>query len=129
MNQFSNVVRELRSWLISFSLVNTLIPHALYIMVGSVGILCLYELILFFDYFSFLTLLNTIGNYGFLLSFWLLLISPNIKWTPYGLFARAFLILFPFTGFGIYSIVRAGIYVFFGYWLLKYTATAVAYEE
>lgn len=122
MQQFDNVLRELKIWLMSIPIVNKLIPYALYIMIGGLGCSLLYELIGLFNYFSILNIVSSIGHYGFLLGFWLVLISNEIKWAPYGLFCKAFVLLFPFTGFYLSTIIGAGMYIYFGYHLVKYTA-------
>lgn len=122
MQQFDNVLKELKTWLMSIPIVNKLIPYALYIMIGGLGCSLLYELIGIFDYFSIFDIVSEIGYYGFLLGFWLVLISNEIRWAPYGLFGKAFVLLFPFTDFYLSTIIDAGIYIYFGYHLVKYTA-------
>lgn len=122
MLQFDNVLRELRLWLFSFPIVNKLTPFGLQIMIGSLGCSMIYEFILLFNYFSLLNVLSAIGHYGFLLGFWLVLIDKNIKYAPYGLFGKAFILLFPFTSFYLSTILGAGMYLYFGYCLMKYTA-------
>lgn len=128
MQQFDNVLKELKIWLMSLPIVNKLIPYALYIMAGALGCSLVYELISLFNYFSILNIISTIGHYGFLLGFWLVLISNEIKWAPYGLFSKAFLLLFPFTRFYPSTIIGASMYIYFGYCLLKYTALKSEYQ-
>lgn len=122
MEQFDNVLEELRIWLMSFSVINKLMPYRLYIMLGALGCSLLYELIFLFDYFSIFNILSTIGYYGFFLGFFMVLISKDIKWAPYGLFFKVFILLFPFTSFYLSTIIGAAVYIFLGYHLLKYTA-------
>lgn len=122
MTQFDNVLKELRIWLMSFSIVNSLMPYRLYIMFGALGCSLLYELVFLFDYFSILSIVRTIGHYGFFPGFCLVLISRDIKWSPYGLFCKAFILLFPFTSFHLSTIIGGAVYIFLGYHLLKYTA-------
>ncbi len=74
-------------------------------------------------YYSLLGILSTLGHYGFLLGFWITLISPNMKWTPYAFFAKAIIELIPFTGFSLYTLISVGIDVFIGYWLLRFSAS------
>ncbi|SHJ89645.1 hypothetical protein [Paramaledivibacter caminithermalis] len=120
MQQFDKVLKELRIWLMSFSIVNKLIPYGVYIMFGSLACLLLDEILI--TYFTIISIISAIGYYGFLVGFWLVLISNEIKWAPYGLFCRAFIVLFPFTGFYLFTTISASIYIYFGYYLLKYTA-------
>jgi hypothetical protein len=123
MSQFDNVVCELRKWLTSFPLVNFLMPFSLILMFGGLGLSLLYELILLgLIYTSILSLLPAVGHFAFLIGFWLCLISNEVKWTPYGLFAKAILYLFPFTSIYISSLIYAAVDAYLGYWLLKYTA-------
>lgn len=128
MKQFANVVRELRSWLSSFPLIQMLLPYGLYIMFGSLGVYFLNDLVwvLFGDTFWIISTLASLAYYTFLLGFWMTLITPNIRFAPYGLFLCGFIILFPFTTFSLVTVVRAGIFIFFGYWLLRFTASPYA---
>ena len=128
MKQFGNVLRELRIWLMGFSITTKIMPYRLYIMAGGLGCSLICEFISLVRYFSFLNILSTAGHYGFLLGFWLVIISQDIKWAPYGLFTKAMILLFPFTTFYLSTIVGATIYAYFGYYLLKYTAVTAEYQ-
>ncbi|MGG4034904.1 hypothetical protein ABEV74_14525 [Paenibacillus cisolokensis] len=132
MKHFSVIVRELRLWLTSYSWVQWILPYAMYIMFGSVAVQIIDYLIwqLSGKSFSIVDVLSTIGYFTFLLGFWLTLISPQqVKYAPYGLFAEAIYVLYPFTSFSLYEILRAGILIYFGYWLLRYTAMQHAEQQ
>jgi len=126
MKQFENVVNSLQEWLTSIPLINKMVPFAQQILIVSLALSAVYQLIALvsFNVARFLVIFTTLGHYGFLLGFWLVLISPMKKWTPYALFAKALLILFPFTYFSINNALVFAMYIFFGYWLLKYTAVS-----
>lgn len=126
MESFAKLLHEYRNWAKSFPAVALLLPYSLPIMFGSIAVDLLYELAwtVFRRYFYFLGLLDTIAHFGFLLGFWLTLVTKEIKWAPYGLFASVFVLLFPFTSFTLFSILKSAIFLFFGYWLLKFTASS-----
>lgn len=124
MQQFSNVLRELRIWLTAYHWVNFLLPWSLYLMFGCLGIMFLNDILQAFHiYLSFLSsLLTTIGYFGFIIGSLCCLITADIKYVPYGFWGYAFLALFPFTYISIYAVVKAAIWIYLGYLLIKYTA-------
>ncbi|MBW5447478.1 hypothetical protein GE107_15580 [Cohnella sp. CFH 77786] len=133
MKQFASVVRELRAWLASLSWIRGLLPYHLHLLFGGVGIQFLYDLLLrivpYSGYNAIDTLFNkiplyVIGYYGFLLGIWLTLVSRNVRYLPYGLWAYAFVLLFPFEYLGLQTIVSAILYVLFGYALFRYSASS-----
>lgn len=124
MSLFNNVVSALRVWLLSFPLINRIAKQATYIMFGSLGLYFLTIILISsfsFYYYSFYNLLYTLSYQGFLLGFWLVLISPDKKLAPYGLFLQALIILYPFSSINLTEFINAGIFAFFGYWLMRYT--------
>ena len=126
MAQFAKLLQEYKVWLNSFPAAALLLPYALHIMFGSVAVEFLEELIwnVFRRSFSFLNVLNTLAYFGFWVGFWLSLNSKDIKWAPYGLFASAFVLLFPFTSLTLFTVIKTAFLVFFGYWLLRFTASS-----
>lgn len=133
MKQFASVVRELRAWLTSIPWIRSFLPYHLHLLFGGVGILFLYELLLqivsYSGYNTIDTLFNkiplyVIGYYGFFAGIWLTLISKNVKHLPYGLWAYAFVQLFPFEYLGLQTIVSAILYVLFGFALFRYSASS-----
>lgn len=122
MTLFHNVVNALRTWLHSIPFIKSLMPYATHIMFGSLGIYVLLILMGSFmsRFYQFYSLLSILCYQGFLLGFWLVLISPNKKMAPYGLFIKALITLYPLSSIYLSKFINAGIYVFFGYWLMKY---------
>jgi hypothetical protein len=139
MQRFGLVVHALREWLISIVWLRALFPLSLYLLFGGVGVLFLYELLLqvVSSYSAFRTVdvlfnkipLYVIGYYGFFLGGWLTLISKNVKYLPFGLWAYAFVLLFPFEHIGLHGIVGAVLYALAGYGLYRFAATAYGREE
>src|SRR5690606_18412233 len=128
MVQFAKLLKEYRNWMNMFPAVTLLLPYSLYMMFGSVGIEFLNELIwsVFRRTFSFLNVLDTIAYFGFYVGFALTLISKEIKWAPYGLFASAFVLLFPFTSFSLFVVIKSAAFIYFGYRLLIFTAASAS---
>lgn len=133
MKAFDSVVRELRKWLNSFPLVRALLPYHLHLLFGGVGVLFLYELLLqtvsYSSYDTIHTLfhkvpLYAIGYYGFFAGAWLTLISWNVKYLPYGLWAFAFVELFPFEYLVLINFVRAALYIAAGFALMRYASSS-----
>lgn len=122
MKLFTPVLNAYREWILSFSLLRTIQSYALYIMGIGLGADLLEDLLhaIFTFYSSSLLLLDTLGYFAFFLGFLLVLTSNEIKFAPYALFAKAFIILFPFTYFGLYGLILAAIYLFIGYQLFQY---------
>lgn len=138
MKRFALVVHALREWLTPISWIRVLLPYSLYFLFGGVGILFLYEFLLqvvsFSGYRTVDTLFNKIplyliGYYGFFLGGWLTLISRSIKYLPYGLWAYAFVLLFPFEYIGLSVIVGAVLYILFGYGLFRFATSVHGQEE
>lgn len=67
-------------------------------------------------------LFSLVGYFGFLFGGICCLVSEDIKWVPYGLWAYAVLAVFPFTYLSIFSVIRALIWAYMGLALMKYTA-------
>lgn len=136
MQQFAVVVKELRTFLTSFKLVNRIMSYHLHIMFGGLIILFLYDLLVRTD-MSFKTInllfndipLLIIGYYGFFIGLWLTLISKDVKYLPYGLWGYAFLQLFPFDYMMLGDFVRAAIYGAAGYAVFRYTATSISESD
>lgn len=133
MNQFAVVLRELKKWLTSFPVINLLLPYSLYLMFGGVGIQFLRELLEqilpYSSYHGIHVLFDTIplsviGYYAFFVGLWLTLISPSVPYVAYGLWAYAFVTLFPFEYLNLLLIVRAVIYVVAGYLMFRYAGAA-----
>lgn len=138
MRQFASVVRELRAWLGSYSWVRAVFPYHLHLLFGGVGILFLYELLLqivsFSGYSTIDTLFNKIplyvlGYYGFFAGIWLTLVSMNVKYLSYGLWAYAFVQLFPFEFLGLHTIVSTLLYVLFGWAAFRYAASSYSQAD
>lgn len=126
MSHFTVVVKETRSWLSKYSFINLLLPYAMYIMFGALGIRFLDSLIwlLFTRSFAIINILDQISYFAFFFGLLLSIISPkDIKYAPYGLFAYAVYVLFPFTSFSLSDVIRIVLTVFLGYQLLRYTAS------
>lgn len=133
MQQFAVVVRELRTFLTSFKLVNLVFPYHLHLLFGGLGLLFLEELLYRNASFSSYDTLNLlfydiplhlIAYYGFFIGIWLTLISVNVKYLPYALWGYAFVVLFPFQGLGIFELVKAAVYAGGGYALFRYSASS-----
>ncbi|WP_314587593.1 hypothetical protein [Paenibacillus terrigena] len=135
MNQFSNVLREYRKWILSIPLVNILLPFALYILFGSIAVdfLCkltytIFPRIYAYGIYSVISFLDSFAYFGFWIGFWLILVTKDMKLAPYALFATVFVFLFPFTSFSLFSVLKAAIFIWLGYLLLKFTASS-SYSE
>jgi|GEM_PF-747743 len=138
MKQFASVVRELRVWLGAISWIRLAFPYHLYLLFGGVAILFLQQLLIQVVPYSGYRIIDilfnkipihVIGYYGFFLGIWLTLISKNVKYLPYGLWAYAFVILFPFDYINLYTIVSAALYILFGYGLFRYSATSYSESD
>lgn len=138
MKRFALVVHALREWLTSISLLRRLLPYSLHFMFGGVGILFLYEFLLqvvsFSGYRTIDTLFNKfplflLGYYGFFLGSLLTLISRQVKLLPFGLWAYAFVLLFPFEYFNLHTIVGAALYILLGYGLFRFAASVYGNED
>lgn len=138
MKQFASVVREMRGWLGSVSWLRFTFPYHLYLLFGGVVILFLYKFLLqVVSYSSYGTIdtlfqkipLYVIGYYGFFLGIWLTLVSRNVKYLPYALWAYAFVILFPFEYLRLFDIVGAVVYVLLGFALFRYSASSYSEAE
>jgi hypothetical protein len=135
MQQFAVVVKEIRTFLTSFKIVNLALPFHLHLLFGGLGLLLVEELLLKITSYSSSDTLYTlfydipihlIAYYGFFVGLWLTLISKDVKYLPYGLWGYAFLALFPFENLGLDDIVKAVIYGVAGYAAFLYTATSVS---
>ncbi|CAM4430669.1 hypothetical protein P4H94_25385 [Paenibacillus macerans] len=135
MQQFSVVLRELRTWFESFKWYPRIQAYSLHLLFGGLGVKFLYELlaaVLPYGGYSFIhTVFYTIplvslANYAFLLGAWLTLVSKNVKYLPYGLWANAVLMIFPFTAISLSLLIPVAVYAFLGYALFKYTASVYA---
>lgn len=122
MQQFSNVIKELRKWLNGFEWANFFLPFDIYILFGSLGLMLINEILQLAHWYAPLNILQAFGYYGFLLGCLLTLVSKNIKYMPYGLWAYAFLLLFPFTYFSFSTILGALLWAYLGFSLMQYTA-------
>lgn len=138
MQQFAVVVKEIRTLLTSFKIVNLVLPFHLHLLFGGLGVLflreLLYQIVSFSSYDTLYTLFNDIplyliAYYGFFVGLWLTLISKDVKYLPYGLWGYAFLALFPFEGLGLGEIVTTVIYGAAGYALFRYTATSYSESD
>lgn len=125
MVKFAAVIKSLREWLLSFSFVKALMPFSLYLLIGGLGLRLLTDIFVLFNfsfYWSISSVLGFIIYVSWWLGFWLCLLSPNIKYVPYAIFGDAFVTLFPFKYIGLASAGKAAIWVFLGFWLLRFTA-------
>ena len=124
MKLFSNVVTAFQEWLMSFSIIRLIQPFAMYIMFASLGIDFIEKLIavIFNRGFGFLNFFETIAYFGFTLGLILLFLSKDLKWAPYAIFAKVFILLFPFNYFGLYTVIRCGVYIWLAILLLRFTA-------
>jgi hypothetical protein len=124
MKLFANVIAAYREWLMSFSFVRMIQPFAMYIVFISLGIDFVQELIyvLFNRTFGMINFLETLAYFGFFLGLALLFLSKDLKWAPYAIFVKVFIFLFPFTYFGLYTVIRSAIYLWLGVQLLRFTA-------
>lgn len=138
MQQFSVVLKELRLWFESFKWYSAIRAYALHLLFGGLGIMFLYQLLSVVMPWQSLKVLNTLfftipllslANLAFLLGVWLTLISPNVKYLPYGLWGRALYVIFPFTSISLSSLISVAVYAFLGYMLFKYTATSYAEQS
>lgn len=124
MKLFANVVNAFQEWLMSFSFIRLIQPFAMYIMFASLGIDLVEKLIyvIFNRSFGIINFLDTIAYFGFSLGLILLFLSKDLKWAPYAIFAKVLIILFPFNYFGLYTVIRCGIYIWLAILLLRFTA-------
>jgi hypothetical protein len=133
MKQFASVVSALRAWFTSLPWVRKVLPYHLHLLFGGVGILFLYELLLNMVSFSSWDTIHTLfhkiplyalGYFGFFAGIWLTLVSKNVKYLPYGLWAQAFVILFPFENLGLLEILRSILYIGAGFAVFRYAASS-----
>ncbi|MEA4923998.1 MAG: hypothetical protein VB084_01695 [Syntrophomonadaceae bacterium] len=124
MQQFSNVRRELKKWLGGFEWANLLMPVDIYVLFGSLGLMFINEILGLVHIYAPLNILSTLGYWGFLLGCLVTLVSPNIKYLPYGLWGYAFTLLFPFTYFSFSTIIGVLIWAYLGYAVMQYSAIA-----
>jgi len=129
MQQFAAVVREIRALFLSIGMIRFLLPHHLFILFGGVGLLfvreLLYRTVSYSDYDALNTLFNdiplhVIAYYGFFVGVWLTLVSKDVKLLAYGLWAYAFVALFPFEYLRLFDFVQAAIYLAAGYGIFRY---------
>lgn len=135
MYQFSVVLLELRKWFESFRWYQLLQPFALRLLFGGLGVMFLYEILfgmLSFGSYSALSMifytipLYSIANHVFLLSAWVTLASKEVKYLPYALWIKAFIMMFPFSDISLSGLIPVAVYAFLGYILFKYSATEYA---
>jgi hypothetical protein len=136
MQQFAVVVKEIRTFLTSFKIVNLVLPYHLHILFGGLGIMFLWELLTrtSISYRTMNLLFNDIplyliGYYGFFVGIWLTLISIDVKYLPYALWGYALLTLFPLEYLGLAEIVKTAIYAAAGYGLFRYSATSISESD
>jgi len=67
--------------------------------------------------------LHVIAYYGFFVGVWLTLVSKDVKLLAYGLWAYAFVALFPFEYLRLEHFVQAVIYLAAGYGIFRYAST------
>lgn len=135
MEQFSKVVTELGKWFQTMKWYPFVRAMELKLLFGALGIKLLRELLYNFLPVSSYRTLNTIfytipiaslAHVIFFLTVWTTLASNNVKYTPYALWAFAFILLFPFTGLSLSGMITPAVYVFLGYALFKYTTSSYA---
>jgi len=124
MQQFSIVRRELRKWLGGMEWANLAIPFDVYILFGSLALMFLNEVLQLAHLYAPFSILQAFGYYGFLLGCLVTLVSQNVKYLPYGLWAYAFLLLFPFTYFSLSTIFGVLFWGYLDYALMQYTAVS-----
>ncbi|MFC7678879.1 hypothetical protein [Paenibacillus sp. GCM10028914] len=135
MQQFSKVLSELSNWFQTMKWYPFVRAIELKLLFGALGIKLLRELLYNFLPVSSYRTLNTIFytipiaslvHVVFFLTVWTTLASNNVKYTPYALWAYAFIMLFPFTGLSLSGMIMPAVYVFLGYALFKYTTSSYA---
>ncbi|MGU3472865.1 hypothetical protein ACLBWT_17185 [Paenibacillus sp. D51F] len=133
MQKFSEVLKALRNWYESFAWYSLLRSFEMHLLFGGLGVLLLkvllYQILPYSSYTTLNTLfytipLSAIAYHAFLLGIWLTLASVNVKYTPYGLWAYAFIDLFPFTGMSLSSLITPAVYIVLGYALFRYTSSS-----
>lgn len=138
MPLFASVIHALRAWFTSFPIIQKLLPHHLTLLFGGLGIQFLekflYKVLPFSSYSGLNTLFNTIplsilAYFAYLLGAWLTLISRDIKLLSYGLWLKAFIIVFPFVGFGLGTLVEIAVYIYLGYLVYKFAASPATNQD
>lgn len=131
MQQFSNVLSEYRKWILSIPLVTVLLPFAVYILFGSIAvdfvcklIITIFPRIYSYGIYSLISIVDSLAYLGFWIGFWLILATKDMKLAPYALFATVFVMVFPFTSFSLSVVLKAVIFIWLGYLLLKFTASS-----
>lgn len=125
MNQFTILLREYRAWISSFRIVNIVLPYHLHLLFTGVGMLFLYKILMQFKlYYSFL---YAIGHYAFFIGAFLTLGGANQRYLPYGLWGYVLYVLFPFNGFSLFQVIESALYIFLGYWFMKFDALQEKY--
>ncbi|THF78041.1 hypothetical protein [Cohnella fermenti] len=133
MAQFAAVLRELKGWLSSFSIVRLLVPYSVHLMLGGLAVLFLedimWEAATYKNYDTIDLLFNTIplhalAYYGFYCGIWLALVSAGIKYLPYALWGYAFLALFPFHGLVLMNFIQTVLYAAAGALLFQFVASS-----
>ena len=123
MQQFAVVLKEMRRWLTGFEWVNLLLPYDIYILFSSLGFMFISEVLqVCHIYWQPVNIIDSICYFIFLLGILLTLISHNIKYLPYGLWFYALIMLFPFNYFSVGLLLRAVLYAYLGYALIRFTA-------
>lgn len=125
MKQFSNVLSAYREWILSIPFFRVIQPYAIYILCIAIGIDFFDEVFytIFNRSFGIINFIDTLAYFGYYIGFLLVLTTTDIKLAPYALFAKAFILLFPFTYFGLHTIISCFLYIFLGVQLLRFTAT------
>lgn len=123
MDKFSVLLKAYSEWFRSLKFVDKLLPFALHITFISLGVKFVQDVL--WAVFSFspglLDTADTLAYFGFLLGIWLLLSTEKeISYVPYALWGYAFVLLFPFNYFGLYTVIYTVIYSIIGYYLMKF---------
>lgn len=123
MDKFSILLKAYSEWFRSLKYVDKLLPFALPLTFISLGIRFLEEVL--WAVFRFdpplLDTADTLAYFGVLLGIWLLLSTEKeISYVPYALWTYAFILVFPFNYFGLYTIIYTVFYSVTGYYLMKF---------
>lgn len=138
MEQFHNVVIELKKWFQGFKWYPLLQSLEVKFIFGGLGIIFLRKLLYLIlpgkAYGVLNTLfytipLNSIGYHAFLLGAWLTLASKNVRYLPYALWGYALIYLFPFTGISLSSLITAAVYGVLGYGVFRYSVSTIHNEH
>ncbi|RUS43815.1 hypothetical protein [Cohnella sp. AR92] len=132
MEKFANVLDSLREWFESIKWFSLVRAFELQLLLGGLGVMfirhLLYEILPYSSYHALNIIFHTIPLYSlaylaFLLGVWATLVSTNVKYTPYALWAYAFVYLFPFTGMSLSSLITPAVYVILGIFLFRFTVS------